>query len=50
MFALVRRRTARLRNVEFCDSCSQVCTPACRAAARLEQIRTQVARQVPLLP
>lgn len=48
MFALVRQRAARLRGVEFCDSCGQVCTPACRSQARLEQARTQVAWQVPL--
>lgn len=46
MFALVRRRAAQLRGVEFCDG-GQVCTPACRAESRVEQVRTQVAWHLP---
>jgi hypothetical protein len=35
-----RRRTADLSAVSFCDSCGQVCTAECRAAARHDRIRT----------
>lgn len=40
MFAKLHRR-AELRGVEFCESCGQVCTPGCRAQARLERTRTE---------
>lgn len=40
MFAKLRRR-AELRGVEFCEPCWQVCTPGCRAQARLERTRTE---------
>jgi hypothetical protein len=48
MRTALRRRAAQPRGVAFCDSCGQVCTPACRSQARLEQVRTQVAWQLPL--
>jgi hypothetical protein len=41
MFAKLRQRRAEVRGVEFCESCSQVCTAECRAHARLDQIRVQ---------
>jgi hypothetical protein len=42
MFAALRRRANRVRGVEFCDGCGQVCTAACRAEAVLAEnlIRT----------
>lgn len=48
MFAALRRRAAQLRGVEFCESCGQVCTQACRSQARLERVRTQLMSQLPL--
>ncbi len=41
MFAFLgRRRTADLAAVTFCDSCGQVCTAECRAAAHDDRVRT----------
>lgn len=41
MFAFLRRRrTADLATVAFCDSCGQVCTAQCRAAAHYDRVRT----------
>ena len=34
------RRLSRLRSVEFCESCGQVCTAACRAEAHRARVRT----------
>lgn len=42
MFRFLRRnRAATLATVSFCDSCSQVCTAACRAETRFSAARTQ---------
>jgi hypothetical protein len=43
MLTFLRRRGAStVGRTEFCDSCAQVCTPDCRAAARREHVRAQV--------
>jgi len=34
------RRLSRLRSVEFCESCGQVCTAECRAEAHLSRVRS----------
>jgi hypothetical protein len=39
--SLRRRRAARLAGTTFCDPCGSVCTPACRAQAYRDQVRTQ---------
>jgi hypothetical protein len=36
-----RRRGRPVAEVQFCESCSRVCTPACRSEARLEQAHTE---------
>ncbi len=41
MFDLLRLRRRTAEAVSFCDSCSEVCTPACRAAAHHDGARTQ---------
>jgi hypothetical protein len=40
MLRKLRERLGQVRGVEFCESCSEVCTPGCRAEARLERLRT----------
>ncbi|MFE9655540.1 hypothetical protein [Micromonospora sp. NPDC006431] len=40
MIKLFRRRPLDVQAVTFCESCGQVCTPACRADARYEHART----------
>lgn len=41
MIKIFRRRYGpAARNVTVCESCGQVCTPACRANARYEHTRT----------
>ena len=40
--AILRTRRASGRTVEFCESCSQACTPACRAAASRDRTRNEV--------
>jgi hypothetical protein len=47
MFSKLRRWIADTGTVEFCDSCSQVCTPACRAEATLQRTRSQAAYGMP---
>jgi hypothetical protein len=37
MFRFIRRN--RFAGVEFCESCSQVCTPACRSRAQRDRLR-----------
>ena len=37
-------RRATSAQVSFCDSCSQVCTAACRADAHRDQARTDALR------
>jgi hypothetical protein len=37
-----RLTTRRPLQVQFCDTCSQVCTPTCRANALRERARTTV--------
>ncbi|GIF42545.1 hypothetical protein [Actinoplanes xinjiangensis] len=42
MFRFLRRnRAATLATVSFCDSCSQVCTAACRADTHFSAARTR---------
>jgi hypothetical protein len=41
MFARLRRRRADVRGVRFCESCSEVCTPACRVRARFDRTRAE---------
>ncbi|CAL9471214.1 hypothetical protein SUDANB121_02855 [Nocardiopsis dassonvillei] len=38
----------RLGRVEFCDSCGEVCTQACRAEAHRERVRETALRSVHL--
>ena len=45
MLGRMRRRTARLRGVQFCDQCGQVCTAEGRARARLDRVRAEIALQ-----
>jgi len=40
MFARMRRRAGQLEQVRFCAACVQVSTPASRARALRERIRT----------
>jgi len=49
MFAVLRRRTRRLRRVEFCDGCGQVCTATCRAEAHRDRVRTAATTHFPFL-
>jgi hypothetical protein len=49
MFAKLRQRRAAVRGVEFCESCSQVCTTECRAQARIEHIRVEATYHAGLL-
>jgi hypothetical protein len=40
MRSLLRRlRVGRLSGTTFCESCGQVCTPACRSTASLDRAR-----------
>ena len=39
MVRKLRRRLGQVRGVEFCESCSEVCTAQCRADARIERTR-----------
>lgn len=41
MFGRGRRDRRARGQVEFCDSCVQVCTPDCRADAHRDRIRAQ---------
>jgi len=41
MFARLRQRRVAVRGVEFCESCSEVCTAGCRADARIERTRVE---------
>ena len=41
MFRFLRRNRAATATVSFCDSCSQVCTAACRTETRYDAARTQ---------
>jgi hypothetical protein len=41
MFARLRQRRGTVRGVEFCESCSEVCTAQCRADARIERTRVE---------
>jgi hypothetical protein len=43
MFGRGKHRQSRLRGVQFCDGCAQVCTAECRADARRERVRTEAA-------
>jgi hypothetical protein len=45
MFGKWRQRRVQAAGVELCESCGQVCTASCRARARVEQMRVQVAYQ-----
>lgn len=40
MSKIIQRLTRR-GAVEFCDSCGEVCTAACRAEARRDRLRAQ---------
>ncbi|MCP2323271.1 hypothetical protein HDA40_001778 [Hamadaea flava] len=46
MFTLRRRARATATSVgaEFCESCAQVCTPACRSEAQRERVQVQAAQ------
>ena len=35
------RRLSRLGSVEFCESCSEVCTAACRSQAHRDRVRAR---------
>jgi hypothetical protein len=41
MFTKLRQRLGQVRGVEFCESCSEVCTAGCRAEARLDRLRAE---------
>ena len=41
MFARLRQRRSEMRGVQFCESCGEVCTPACRARARFDRTRAE---------
>lgn len=41
MFARMLRRMGPVGRVEFCETCGQVCTPACRAQALRDRTRTE---------
>ena len=47
MINVIRRRSGKVRDVEFCDECAQVCTAACRAEAHRDRARTELAAQMP---
>ncbi len=46
MFARLRGRQVELGRVEFCDSCTQVSTPASRAQALRKRTRTDALYRV----
>jgi hypothetical protein len=50
LFGRLFRRTGHLEQVEFCDSCGEVCTQECRAEAHRERIRETVLHAVYLPP
>lgn len=39
MLQLIQRLTGRRGPVEFCDTCGQVCTAACRSQAHRDRMR-----------
>lgn len=41
MIKLIQRLTGPRGAVEFCDACSQVCTPQCRSQAHHERVRAR---------
>lgn len=42
-----RRRAAKAREVQLCESCGEVCSASCRAQARLDRTRAEVAYLLP---
>jgi hypothetical protein len=48
MLAALRRPADRMRGVEFCDGCGQVCTAAGRTEARRDRVRTALLSQFPV--
>ncbi|WP_157546575.1 hypothetical protein [Hamadaea tsunoensis] len=48
MFAKLRQRLGQVRGVEFCESCSEVCTAGCRADARYDRMRTEAMLRIGL--
>ena len=46
MFGRLRRKAVVVRGTDFCDQCGQVCTAECRARARMDRVRAEIALQV----
>jgi hypothetical protein len=44
VFSLRRRVRAEAAEAQFCETCSQVCTPTCQAEAHRERARVQAAQ------
>jgi len=44
VFGLRRRVRAEVAETQFCETCSQVCTPACKAEAHRERAQVQAAQ------
>lgn len=44
MFSLRRRSRTAAVEAQFCESCAQVCTAACRSAELRERVHTQAAQ------
>lgn len=44
MFTLRRRARAAAAETQFCETCAQVCTPACRSEAQRERVQIQAAQ------
>jgi len=44
MFSLRRWARAESAETRFCETCSQVCTPACQAEAHRERAQVQAAQ------
>jgi hypothetical protein len=49
MFSKVWRKLTTSKQVEFCDTCAQVCTGECRAEAHFGKVREQAAYHFPFI-
>jgi hypothetical protein len=47
MINAIRRRSGKVRDVEFCDECGQVCSASCLAEAHRDRAPTELAAQLP---
>lgn len=45
MLNVLRRWSATLRDVRFCESCAEVCTAECRSQAHLDRVHTYASQQ-----